>query len=345
MAGIQDTLLGIFGGIGSNVVSNLFGAGITANDRYENYRYGELQAKNADARTRALYKDFYSPEALTRQYQEAGLSPGMMYGGTPGQGGMSGAQGASAASRTPFTPMSLLEGAQIANIAADTKVKEAEAKNINKDTDLKKLEEEWNSMANGQYKMEYQILNTWWITDSGKETSLYEVANECFTYEEFLKEVREGLKKSNLDTEIIIYTQTEQGQKTLRSIFYSANRFNADITTLSEVTLSSNFQQDIINALNDQDFAKLNAQQAVQYLKQSIQSEKLTEKQKKAWNNILDRIGKKGSTWEDIAIVLGMIVNQGLSHWQMPSFSRTNDTNNSYGDHTHYHKTDHQNQR
>lgn len=98
--------------------------------RQENYAYGEMQAKNADARTRALYNDFYSPEALKRQYQEAGLSPALMFGGTPGQGGQSGSMGSSAAVHPTYSPISILEAAQAANIMAQTKKTEAETKTI-----------------------------------------------------------------------------------------------------------------------------------------------------------------------------------------------------------------------
>ena len=51
-----------------------------------NYGYGEMAADNAQARTKALYSELFSPEAKVKQLKEAGLSVGMMYG----QGGVGG---------------------------------------------------------------------------------------------------------------------------------------------------------------------------------------------------------------------------------------------------------------
>ena len=44
------------------------------------FGFNERAAKNADARTRALFTDLYSPEAKVKQLKDAGLSVGMMYG-------------------------------------------------------------------------------------------------------------------------------------------------------------------------------------------------------------------------------------------------------------------------
>lgn len=97
--------------------------------RKENYQLNEMSAENADERTRALYEDLQSPAALRQQYEEAGLSPSIMFGGK-GVGGQltQGAQGQGATGITPTTfGTSGLEAAQIANIKADTKLKNAQA--------------------------------------------------------------------------------------------------------------------------------------------------------------------------------------------------------------------------
>ena len=65
-----------------------------------------------------------------RQYKEAGLSPSLMFGGTPGQGGQSGAMGSSVSMGNPYMPVSMLEAAQIANIQAQTKKTNAETETI-----------------------------------------------------------------------------------------------------------------------------------------------------------------------------------------------------------------------
>lgn len=51
------------------------------------YQYNEDAANNADRRKRAFYTDFESPEAIMRQLKEAGLSPGLFYGGNGSVGG------------------------------------------------------------------------------------------------------------------------------------------------------------------------------------------------------------------------------------------------------------------
>lgn len=151
-------------------INQYYASEMASQARAENYRYNEMAANNADRRTRALYEDFYSPAALMRQYKEAGLSPSLMFGGTPGQGGMSGAQGAGTAGQpTTFTPFNMVETAQaaalfaqaektreetktergenakgaalLANIGADTGNKEAQ-------THLTQLQSEWQALEN-----------------------------------------------------------------------------------------------------------------------------------------------------------------------------------------------------
>ena len=94
------------------------------------YQLNEKAAQAADARTRKLYGDFYSPEAQMRQLKEAGLSPSIFYGGTPGQGGASGAMGGTHAMAAPYAPVSMLEGAQVANLLAQAEKTKAETKTI-----------------------------------------------------------------------------------------------------------------------------------------------------------------------------------------------------------------------
>lgn len=116
---------------GLGAINNVWAQQQQGEARRQNYLYGEMAAENADARTRALYNDFYSPQALMRQYREAGLSPSIMFGGTPGQGGASGAQGTGASGLgTPYMPMSMIEGAEVANLMAQTEKTKAETATI-----------------------------------------------------------------------------------------------------------------------------------------------------------------------------------------------------------------------
>ena len=119
---------GMFG-LANSAINNAWASRQAEQDRQRNYYFGEMAADNADKRTRALYQDFYSPEALMRQYKAAGLSPSMMFGGTPGQGGMAGAQGSGASGpQTPFMPVSMVEAAQAAALFAQAEKTKEETK-------------------------------------------------------------------------------------------------------------------------------------------------------------------------------------------------------------------------
>lgn len=71
--------------------------------RQQNFELNEKAAENADARTRALYNDLYSPGAQLQQLKDAGLSPSLFYGDGGGISGQTGAQGAGAAGISPTT--------------------------------------------------------------------------------------------------------------------------------------------------------------------------------------------------------------------------------------------------
>lgn len=296
---------GIQAGLGA--INNAWAKSQQDEARAENYRFGEMAAENADARTRALYNDLYSPSALLEQYKKAGLSPSLMFGGTPGQGGMSGAQGTGASGLgTPYMPMSLIEGAQIANLKAQTEKTKAETENVKNDTALKDLELKIKELETGTIKQEWEILNTHFERPDGTSFSLFELADNYYSYEGFLEEVRKVMPG--------YLTDNETGQQLLRTIYTSASKFNRDIAVLSEEQVSANFELAITQKLTEKDFVNLNAEAAVAQLKQTISTSELTETQKEAWNNLINRLGKKGSTTRDILVVLGMIVGNFASH-------------------------------
>lgn len=148
MGAILGTILGGAVQAGLGAINNFWAQRQQEEARRQNYMYGEMAAQNADTRTRALYNSFYSPEALMRQYRSAGLSPSMMFGGTPGQGGMSGAQGTGAAGLpTPYMPMSMIEGAQIGLINAQAEKTKAETKSI-EETREPTVQNLWANLAN-----------------------------------------------------------------------------------------------------------------------------------------------------------------------------------------------------
>lgn len=299
------TLFGIGANIGLGAMNNYWAGERAKEDREENYRYGELAAQNADMRTRALYNDFYSPEALMRQYKEAGMSPGMLLHGTPGQGGMSGASATGAASvQTPFMPMSMLEGAQIKNIMAQTEKTKAETQNINKDTELKEIERIMSEMTKNLKTVEFDIATTMVEMNDGSRESMYEIASRHNNYEDFLQELRDvGNEK------FTNYAATEAGQKELRKIYLNAQRFETDINILSAEEISAKFQKNVLETLNKKGFANQNAETCIKQLKAAGETADLTTQQKGAWNNLLEKLEKKNSTAKDIMIVAGMILS------------------------------------
>lgn len=304
------------GSIFSTVINNAWADERTRRDRENNYYYGELAAKNADARTRALYNDFYAPEALMRQYKAAGLSPSMMFGGTPGQGGMSGAQGSGAAGlQTPYYPVSALEAAQVALTMSETKKAEAEKENVEADTltklnqaQLQDLEREYKEAFTTIYRAGAIIEGTylWDAEHPENKYSFYELAERSNTYDNFLETIR---SKNGVPND----AWTEAGQRVLRTIYLSAKELNTELAQLKYNKVSADFQRSLINELQQQGFEELNAQEAVQRLRTNIEINSLTEDQKRAWTDLLNKIGEKGSTGRDIAVILGMIYYQTMT--------------------------------
>lgn len=286
-----------------------------------NYKFNEMAAKNADIRTRRLYADFYSPEALMRQYEAAGLSPSMMFGGTPGQGGMSGAQGAGASGPMGATyGVSLLEAAQAAALTAQANKSKAETANIEEDTELKKIQEDMDLMKTTLYKQEFEIAFNPWIDEAGNETTLYEVADNFRTFDKYLEYVQK--RRSELGQDPL----NDNQRKVLQSIYLSRKEFSTQIAILSSDKVSSEFLEEVTTAMKNSEFAGKNAEAAVSYLKSNIQTSELTEKEKGAWNRILDKLGEEGDTTRDIIIILGMILNNAASNWAMPQIH----THNNY---------------
>ena len=159
-----ETLMGGAISAANSITNNLMAGRRESAARQGNYQYNEMAAENADRRTRKLYQDFQSPEALLRQYKEAGLSPSLMFGGG-GIGGQTtqGAQGAGAGGINPtIYGVDPLAGAQIAktlaeveNIKQDTKKKGAETdltfaqidKTV-KESESQRLKNDWQAMDN-----------------------------------------------------------------------------------------------------------------------------------------------------------------------------------------------------
>lgn len=306
---MTGAILGAIAGLGSSIINNVWSDSRTQSDRAANYFMNEQAAALADRRTRALYEDYYSPSALLKQYKEAGLSPSILFGGTPGQGGMSGAMSqGSQGLQTPYAPFSLLEAVQAANIVAQTDKVKAETKNISKDTELKALEADWNLWRNNIKEQELHLVSTYLTDDDGTNSSLFEVANRYDNFSDFKSYVTKAFEKSNFN-QLIEYINSELGNEKLRNIWFNANKFETELNILTEQSVSSKFQTKVLNCLNKQGFAEQNASTAISELKAAGEVAELTSEQKGAWNRLLKKLEQKNATAKDIAVIAGMIVS------------------------------------
>ena len=145
------------------------------------------------------------------------------------------------------------------------------------------------------------------------------MAREAYTYEDFLENVRKGFESGG-EPELLKLTTTENGQKTLRSIYEAESRFHRDITVLSSESVDASFKRNIIQLMNEKGYQEQHVDTAIAQLKAIKGASELTEEQKTAWTNLLDRLGKKGSTMRDVVVVLGMILSQSLTGKNLPSF-------------------------
>lgn len=150
---ISGGLSGITGGLASGLtgaITSLFGGDKKQLEMQKelneqaarlNYQYGEMAAENAYKRQLAMYERSYQDQsygAMRKQMEDAGLSVGLMYGGSGsggGQGEMSGApQGATGGAQAGRAPtaverqMANMQMSQLAltmeNLQADINVKE-----------------------------------------------------------------------------------------------------------------------------------------------------------------------------------------------------------------------------
>lgn len=162
----------IGGNILTTYMNNMLARQREADARQENFYYNERAANAADKRTRALYQDLQSPQAMMNQLKDAGLSPSLMYGGEMGGTVGQGAQGSGASGISPsIYGASALEAAQIGLIQAQTAKTHEETVNISTNTDKQKaeidkiveetkneqLKQVWNELNNTLTQMDLNI--------------------------------------------------------------------------------------------------------------------------------------------------------------------------------------------
>lgn len=195
---IGATLGGVF-----DIISNKMNENAEKRAREENFAYNEQAAENADARTRALYSDLYSPAAKIEQMKEAGLNPNLMYGmnGAAGVGGTSSTTGAMGGGTTGIAPherhFAALESALM---AAQVQKTQAETKNIESDTDIKNTTaENLQEQIDAKLKlMDAQTQEAWSKAGLNKKvTEMQIMANEVF---EKTKDTQVKITEKQLDS-------------------------------------------------------------------------------------------------------------------------------------------------
>lgn len=277
-----------------------------------NYYLSERAADKASQRQAEMYERFYSPSALMRQYNEAGLSPGMMFGGMPGTSGTTGPQGNGGGAAPTYMPLSMMEAAQIDLIKAQTQKTEAETKGVESATTGQNLQNDWQEMLNGEKSAEFELYSQEWYNDDGSPTSLFDMADRYKTFDEFQNHVESKLGRLN-----------EYQQRALRKVYTATYYLDREVAVLTSDKVSADFNKSLITAMKKEDFANWNAKSAVQYLKQNVESNKLDEQQKKAWNDLLERVGRKSETGKDILLIIGMILDKALTQYRLPSIQPT----------------------
>lgn len=151
-------------GAGISAGANIFGAWLgnkltkerEEEARAENYKYNEMSADNADARTRALYNDLYSPYAQLQQLKDAGLSPSLFYGDGGGISGQAGAMGSGASGINPHAyGVPNFDFSQVSKTMAEERLLDAEARKANAEANMIKPKAEAtiaNLLADAGYK-------------------------------------------------------------------------------------------------------------------------------------------------------------------------------------------------
>lgn len=242
------------GSILSTAINNELAKQRERQAREENYQYGEAAAEQADARTRALYNDLYSPAAQMQQLKEAGLSPSIYAsGGIAGKSGSSGAQGSGASGISPNVyGINALEMAQIANINADTNKKEAETGNIEEDTTIKRLQQDTIKIDNyikdstkDLFSQEMQAVIAQTLANTNRlveETKGQELQNKWTeeTWQTHKDQLEADLQNTLQDTalktaqEILAQSNKELNDEQKKKIQAEVNKINKEIWAIAE---------------------------------------------------------------------------------------------------------------
>lgn len=293
-------------------------------DRYTHIS-GEVSADNALARQEYFYNTYQSPEAMLRQYKEAGLSPSLMF--SKGAGGGAGTTGVAgtprSSSNSDASKMSSIFSAvgQAAQLATQIAQVKAQTQNLNADTALKmsqagkvNAETEYQNYINENQNVTNKLANAYILqnpNDMTTGTSFFDIACISDSYGDFMKAVK-GIKWGS---EIQTLIHTENGQRVLRDIYINSKEQSANIAALNKQQTNDELATQILKVLNKEGYSELSAQEQLEALRRSVETNKLDKETNEAWNNLLNKLGD--GTKQDTAIVIALLLKTliGQTHF------------------------------
>lgn len=203
----------------------------------------------------------------------------------------------------------------VAKQIAETNLIKAQTKKTESETTGQDLENEVKSISNETFRDEMVLLRSVAIDENGQMgSSLYEIANDSWNYDQFLGKVREMYNSASY-TEGLKIISSEVGQKILRGIYEANAKLERDIKVLSNEGVDADFQKSLAKALNEIDYANKNANAIAAEFEKQVEAANLEKSQREAWNNIINKLKAKNSDASDWVIVIGMILDRALTNY------------------------------
>lgn len=125
----------------SSLINTVANQAFAESNRSRNFYWNEKAAKESYERQREFYQEFQSPKGQLENIKKAGLSPSLMYGQLGGAGGAS--QVATGGIQGPYPQGNIIDPltmAQVANVNADTQLKESQAEKTDNENIAQKIE-------------------------------------------------------------------------------------------------------------------------------------------------------------------------------------------------------------
>ncbi len=204
------------------------------------YNYGEQAADNADARARSFYEDYQSPQAMMKQYEQAGLNPMLMAGGSMPSASSNGAQGGGTGlPSVSVSPVDISSLAGLAEINSRIALNEANARNA----DARARESD--SVVGLNYERISQVRAE--IRKLNLDSDVQEKVLKWFDYNQMMEARYKSSLIVNVDentraTSIRVDNETRLTDAQISSINKQVERFTAEIRQINANTRKT--QQD-----------------------------------------------------------------------------------------------------